>query len=63
MGKLLTADQVAAYDRDGFVTPFRAVPAEGAARWRSDMERTVRAFDRDHPKQEGRRYASSRMKP
>ncbi|MBX9701381.1 MAG: phytanoyl-CoA dioxygenase family protein [Acetobacteraceae bacterium] len=63
MGKLLTADQVAAYDRDGFVTPFRAVPAEEADRWRVEMERTVRAFDRDHPKQEGRRYASSRMKP
>lgn len=63
MGKLLTADQVAAYDRDGFVTPFRAVPAEQAARWRNALERTVSAFDREHPAEPGRRYASSRMKP
>lgn len=63
MPKLLTTGQVAAYDRDGFVTPFRAVPEAEAARWRAEMERTVRAFDRDHPKEEGRRYASSRMKP
>lgn len=63
MGKLLTAAQVAAYGRDGFVTPFRAVPEAQALAWRREMERTVTAFDRDFPKQPGRRYASSRMKP
>jgi ectoine hydroxylase-related dioxygenase (phytanoyl-CoA dioxygenase family) len=63
MPKLLTEAEVAAYERDGFVTPFRAVPEDEAARWRAEMERTVRAFDAAHPAEPGRRYASSRMKP
>jgi ectoine hydroxylase-related dioxygenase (phytanoyl-CoA dioxygenase family) len=63
MAGMLTAAQRADYDRDGFVTPFRAVSAAQAARWHAEMERTVRAFDAAHPKQPGRRYASSRMKP
>lgn len=63
MAKILTAAQIAAYERDGFVSPFRAVPAEHAAHWRREMERTTAAFDRAHPTQPGRRYASSRMKP
>jgi non-haem Fe2+, alpha-ketoglutarate-dependent halogenase len=63
MGKVLTEAQVAAYDRDGFVSPFRAVPEAQAAHWLAEMRRTTAAFDREHPTQPGRRYASSRMKP
>jgi non-haem Fe2+, alpha-ketoglutarate-dependent halogenase len=63
MGKVLDDVAIAAYRRDGFVTPFRAAPAAQAERWRAELERTTAAFDREHPKQPGRRYASSRMKP
>ena len=63
MGRILTAEQVAAYGRDGFVTPLRAADAAQAARWRADLERSVRGFDAAFPAQEGRRQASSRVKP
>ena len=55
MGKLLTAEQVAAFDRDGFVLPVQVLPPEEAARLLSayeDYERRYwgyndRAFDDD----------------
>ena len=58
MGRILTAAQVAAYERDGFVAPFRAVSAEQAARWRRAMERTTAAFDRAHKRGTWTRFKS-----
>jgi len=63
MGSMLTADQIRAYERDGFVAPIRAVAEEQAARWRAALERSVRAFDARHPPVARRRQASSRVKP
>ncbi|MCO6418946.1 phytanoyl-CoA dioxygenase family protein [Siccirubricoccus sp. KC 17139] len=63
MPKLLTEAQLEAYRRDGYVTPFRAVSAAEAERWRQEMARTTTAFDLAYPKPPGQRQSSSRVKP
>lgn len=44
MGKLLTADQVDQYQRDGYVFPLRAFPEQHAARLRRRMEACESCF-------------------
>lgn len=63
MGRLLSEAEVAAYRRNGYVSPFRAVEAEQAERWRQDLLRTTVAFDAAYPTSPNRRQASSRVKP
>jgi ectoine hydroxylase-related dioxygenase (phytanoyl-CoA dioxygenase family) len=63
MNKLLDDAQVAAYRRDGYASPFRAVTAAQAEHWRQELVRTTADFDAAFPKRPGLRYASSRMKP
>ena len=45
MPKLLDEAQVAAYRRDGFVTPMRAVSADQAETWRARMADSIAGFE------------------
>ncbi|WP_164867958.1 phytanoyl-CoA dioxygenase family protein [Rhodovarius crocodyli] len=63
MPKLLDEAQVAAYRRDGFVTPMRAVSAEQAESWRARMADSIAGFERAFPSDPTRRQPPPRLKP
>lgn len=62
MRKTLTEAQVAAYRRDGYATPFRAVDAAQAERWRQDVVRCCAEAARPGSAA-GLRQPSTRVKP
>lgn len=63
MGKLLSEAEIAAYQRDGFASPFRAVDAAQAEAWRQAMVRSTAAYEAAHPSPPGVRQSASRVKP
>lgn len=63
MSKLLDDAQVAAYRRDGFVSPMRAVSAGQAGLWQERMARSIADFAARFPEEPGQRQPPARLKP